>query len=205
MTSVKVPQMAATHVGGVPHIPVAAHVGSAPIFVKLALQVYAAVAPYVSELPPLTPPLTVGAPAFATMGGVPQSTGVQVGAALENIPSDWQVAIAIPVRLKPVLHEYVTALPNVADGDETPPFVGAVAPVHVTGTSQFVPIQPATQVPHVYPLLPEGMQPDMLCAHGSGMQPPVTGMHDGAEPLHDPSDWQVRVALPLNAKPASQL
>jgi hypothetical protein len=48
-----------------------------------------------------------------------------------------------------MLHAYVTELPNVALDAETVPLVGAAAPVHETGMSQLVPIQPATHVPHV--------------------------------------------------------
>ena len=47
--------------------------------------------------------------------------------------------------------------------------VGAAAPVHETGTSQLVPIQPAVHVPHVYPLAPIGVQPVALCTQGSGV------------------------------------
>jgi hypothetical protein len=35
--------------------------------------------------------------------------------------------------------------------------------------SQFMPIQPATHVPHVYPFEPRVMQPDMLWTQGSGV------------------------------------
>jgi hypothetical protein len=61
--------------------------------------VYAAVAAYVSELPPPTPPLTVGAPALATTGGVPQLTTAQVGAGPVNVPLAWQVAVALPTSV----------------------------------------------------------------------------------------------------------
>ncbi len=63
------------------------------------LHVYAAVAPKVSVLPPPSPPLTVGAPALVTAGGAPQLTGAHVGAGPVNIPSAWQVAIAVPISV----------------------------------------------------------------------------------------------------------
>jgi hypothetical protein len=42
------------------------------------------------------------------------------------------------------------------------------------------------------------MQPVMLCTHGFGMQPVVTGVQVGAVPLHVPSGWQVCVAVPVS-------
>jgi hypothetical protein len=42
------------------------------------------------------------------------------------------------------------------------------------GMSQFMPIQPATHVPHVYPFEPSVMQPVMLCTQGSGVHEVLT-------------------------------
>jgi hypothetical protein len=88
---------------------------------------------------------------------------------------------------------------------ETAPFAGAVAPVHVTGTSQFAPDHPATQVPHEYPLLPTGVQPVALWTQGEAVQPVVTGVQVGAAPLQVPFAWQVCVASPATVKPPLQL
>lgn len=55
------------------------------------LHVYVAVAPYVVVLPPPRPPLTVAAPAFATVGAAPQFVTAHVGAA-DHVALAWHVA-----------------------------------------------------------------------------------------------------------------
>ncbi len=79
-------------------------------------------------------------------------------------------------------------MPAVALMADTAPLAGAAAPVHVTGMSQLAPVQPAVQVPQVYPPAPIGVHPVMLWRHGSGLH---------ASPLAPPVPLDVLVAPPV--------
>ncbi len=88
----------------------------------------------------------------------------------------------------------MTALLYVADEADTLPFVGFVAPLHVTGCEQVLPVQPVAQA-HEKPLAPTVVHMPPF-AHGFGEHPVVMSAQDGALPLHVPSAWQVRVEVP---------
>jgi hypothetical protein len=100
---------------------------------------------------------------------------------------------------------YVTELPAVALDAETMPFAGAAAPVQDTGMSQLVPIQPASQVPQVYPFVPIGMQPLMLCTHGSGVHAMFTIPLELAVELALEVEVEVEVEVELEVAPPAPL
>ncbi len=84
------------------------------------------------------------------------------------------------------MQAYVTELPDVADDAETVPFVGAVAPVQVTGVLHVVPVQPAAHV-QVKPVEPDGAHVPPF-KHGFGEQPVMMTEQVGAGLLQLPFD-----------------
>ncbi len=83
----------------------------------------------------------------------------------------------------------MTELPEVAEEAETVPFVGAVAPVQVTGVLHVLPVQPAVHA-HVKPVDPEGEQVPPF-KHGFGEQPVMMREQVGAGLLQVPLVWHV--------------
>ena len=78
----------------------------------------------------------------------------------------------------------------------TAPFVGATAPMHVTGVAQVVPTQPtAAEQSQTKPIAPDGVQVPPFW-HGLGVQPVAMKVQVGALPDHVIPAWHVRVGLP---------
>ncbi len=78
----------------------------------------------------------------------------------------------------------MTELPYVAEDAETVPFMGAVAPVQVTGVEHVVPVQPVVHA-HEKPVAPIAVQAPPF-AHGFGEQPVMMSVQVGAGLLHVP-------------------
>jgi hypothetical protein len=208
------PQSARTQVGVVPlHVPLAWQVRVAvPDRLYPTAHEYVAVDPYVVK-GAITEPLAVP-------GGGWQSTRAQVGTVPLQVPSVWQVRVAVPDRLYPTAHEYVAVELYVVVGALTEPF--AV----LGGAMQFTRAQAGAvplQVPSVwqvrvavpdrlYPTAHEYVAVDPYVVRGAITEPlavpggasQFTRAQVGAVPLQVPSLWQVRVTAPERLYPVLQ-
>jgi uncharacterized protein YciI len=156
---------------------------------------------------------------WAGLESEPQSARTQVGVVPLQVPSSWQLRVAVPDRLYPTTHEYLAVDPYVVKGALTEPWAGLESgPQSARTQVGVVPLQVPlywqvrVAVPdRLYPTAHEYVAVDPYVVRGAITEPLAvlggawqsTRAQVGAVPLQVPSVWQVRVAVPDRLYPTA--